>query len=930
MIGQTLGPYKILEALGAGGMGEVFLAEDTRLGRKVAIKVLPPEFAADPERLARFAQEARAAAALNHPHIAAVYDIGFEEGGAATEVKTDPGIGAGQAATGPDTGTVSIPATGVHFIVQEYLEGDTLRKPLDAGAMPLKKVLALATEIAEALGAAHAAGIVHRDLKPENIFITKDGHAKVLDFGLAKLTEIAPAMSGSASMSPTFLGTIAGQIMGTAGYMSPEQVNGEEVDGRADLFAFGCVLYEMATGRRAFSGKNLPETMHKLANVDPVPMTELSPELPLQLQWIADKTLAKDPAERYQAAGELIVDLRRLAEEGDRAPSASAIGGVHAAAGSVDSSANAAKLSTIGTGADPTAGIVPRAAPWAIAAVAIAFGAWALARPTPPAADRTPLFLPLGQVHIDSPDNLDISPDGSQIVFVDDNRLQLIDLTQGPEAQAIPDTEDARSPAFSPDGSWIAFVADGELRKIRPSGGALPTTLTAEITDQAFGVSWGGDGRIFYTPDWPADILGVSQDGGDVEVIASPDPALDEQNYVWASLLPDGEHLLYSMWDTHWNIAVRSLIGGETRILFEDFHDARYVPTGHLVFAQEQQLFAATFDLETLEAGEPYAVVDNVMTSIGDGSGAYAFSDTGTLVYLEGAGDPSRELWRVDRDGTRTLLTERREPFAWVEISPDNDRLALTVLDARDGQNLALLEIERDRFEYLTSGKHWSTVPVFSPDGRQLLYVAEDQDDYVGFRIRSLDASAADETVPPPDLTAWESSWGADGSIFYSGRGGDGDDTSINIFVLEPGVGEPRLVVGAPDDQRSPSLSLDGTLLAFRSDQTGRSEVYVMSYPPRNNEPPYQVSSDGGTSPRWSDSGETMWFRDGENILAAEILDGEPRTSAPTVVFQGIDEVWDIAADGSFLVTLDLRDAPQMRMILNWFEDLKAKVPTGR
>ena len=269
LIGKTLGPYKIIEQLGAGGMGEVYLGEDTRLGRKVAIKVLPEEYASDPERLARFEQEARAAAALNHPHIAVVHDVGSETG---------------------DDGTIT------HFMVQEHLEGMSLRERLDKGPLPLDKALDLATEVGEALVAAHKAGIIHRDLKPDNIFVTEEGHAKVLDFGLAKLTEMAAPTGSQASMSPTMLGTVAGQVMGTAGYMAPEQINGEEVDGRADLFAFDCVLYEMVCGRRAFAGENVHDTLGKIISKQAVPVHEVRNDLPLKLGWIVDKALEKEAA----------------------------------------------------------------------------------------------------------------------------------------------------------------------------------------------------------------------------------------------------------------------------------------------------------------------------------------------------------------------------------------------------------------------------------------------------------------------------------------------------------------------------------------------------------------------------------------------------------------------------------------------------------
>ncbi len=344
MIGTSLGPYKILEQLGAGGMGEVYLGEDTRLGCKVAIKVLSEEYASDPERLARFEQEARAAAALNHPHIAAVFDIGTEG----------------------DT----------HFIVQEYLEGQSLRERLEKGALPLDKALDLAAEVGEALIAAHKAGIVRRDLKPDNVFVTEEGHAKVLDFGLAKLTEVAAPAGGGLSMSPTMLGTVAGQVLGTAGYMAPEQVNGEAVDHRADLFAFGCLLYEMLAGKRAFRGETVLDTMHAITRTEPQSLREFQPDHPVELHRILRKCLAKNAARRYQGAGDLVIDLRMLAADVESGAAAATDHGV------------ADGASAKGQGAAPRR-ILAKAAPWAIAvlfALVAAITVWLGAResvPTP-------------------------------------------------------------------------------------------------------------------------------------------------------------------------------------------------------------------------------------------------------------------------------------------------------------------------------------------------------------------------------------------------------------------------------------------------------------------------------------------------------------------------------------------------------------------
>ena len=455
LIGKTLGPYKIIEQLGAGGMGEVYLGEDTRLGRKVAIKVLPEEYASDPERLARFEQEARAAAALNHPHIAVVHDVGSETG---------------------DDGTIT------HFMVQEYLEGQSLRERLEKGALPLDKALDLATEVGEALIAAHKGGIIHRDLKPDNIFVTEEGHAKVLDFGLAKLTEMAAPTGTSASMSPTMLGTVAGQVMGTAGYMAPEQINGEQIDQRADLFAFGAVFYEMVTGRRAFAGDNIHETLSRIISKQPQAVHEIRDDLPLKLGWIIDKALAKDANRRYQSATGFSADLRQLQDDitaGVAIPS----GGPSVAA--------------------PVAVETSRTNPWklavplAVAALLIGvLGTWFATLPIPEPPMRFEIELP-EQVDFNNTGRrvVAISPDGSRIVFVANDQLwmRLIgDLVPTP----ISGTENALSPFFSHDGQQIGFYANDQLKRVAVTGGA-PVSVGATASN-LYGASWADNDMIYF------------------------------------------------------------------------------------------------------------------------------------------------------------------------------------------------------------------------------------------------------------------------------------------------------------------------------------------------------------------------------------------------------------------------------------------------
>ena len=458
MIGTSLGPYKIIEQLGAGGMGEVYLGEDTRLGRKVAIKVLPAEFASDPERLARFEQEARAAAALNHPHIAVVHDVGSEP-----------------AADGATT----------HFIVQEYLEGQSLRERVDKGALPLDKALDLATEVGEALIAAHKAGIIHRDLKPDNIFITEEGHAKVLDFGLAKLTEMAAPTGTSALMSPTMLGTVAGQVMGTAGYMAPEQVTGEVVDHRADLFVFGCVLYQMVSGLQPFAGESVHDTLHRIGHEEPRALAEIDASLPSEMERIIRKSLAKQPERRYQDADDLVVDLAALAAEVDSGramPTSTALPG-----GAVESPG------------EPSWALVLSSA---VALVLLGAGAtWLFTRADPPAPSIPMSFeisLPSGtRFPVGIGRNIAVSPDGGAIVFAAEDesgrRLYLRRTDEAAEATPIRGTEDAALPFFSPDGEWVGFEDSSNMRRVSLSGDELYS-----ICDLCSNGNWAADRSIYF------------------------------------------------------------------------------------------------------------------------------------------------------------------------------------------------------------------------------------------------------------------------------------------------------------------------------------------------------------------------------------------------------------------------------------------------
>ncbi|MCH7826060.1 MAG: serine/threonine-protein kinase, partial [Acidobacteria bacterium] len=633
MIGKSLGPYKILEPLGAGGMGEVFLGEDTRLGRKVAIKVLPEEFASDPTRLARFEQEARAAAALNHPHIAVVHDVGAE--------KLD-----GDGST-------------VHFMVQEHLEGETLREPLNKGALPLKRALALAAETAEALAAAHGAGIVHRDLKPANLFVTQEGHAKVLDFGLAKLVE--PELAGGAgesrlSGSPTVLGTVAGQVMGTAGYMAPEQVAGEEIDHRVDIFAFGCVLYEMAGGKQAFTAGSVLDTLHAIAHDDPQPLAEINPALPAELHRILKKCLAKEPSDRYQGAGELATDVRSLAgevEAGTAAPLGSGLGDTHTASG--------LRLPVpIGLSA---------AAMVAVALIAGVAG-WVFRQPSAPepgVVQRYTIPIPdIGSGQLTTiGTSIAITRDGRHIAYSGDlgDGVNLHHRPTGTlQLTMNVGLELSRRPAFSPDGQWLTFEHPEGTWRV-PLAGGTPLNIGEFFGARAFGPDDSlvySDGRALYQ---------TTLTGVDPVLVAEPDPDSDVTRYRRPNILPGGGILVEVRRGAGFGVAGIGVLAPVTRdltIIAEQGSDPQYAPTGHVVYARLNTLEALPFDPIALQPlGPSVPVVQDVRVE-GGGAGQYAFSDNGVLVYwpdsLRVSGGQRRLAW-VDRQGNETIVDEREEDF---------------------------------------------------------------------------------------------------------------------------------------------------------------------------------------------------------------------------------------------------------------------------
>ena len=636
MIGKTLGTHEILSPLGKGGMGEVWRARDSKLGREVAIKTLPEEFAQDEERLVRFEREAKLLASLNHPNIAAIY--GLEED------------------------------NGKRFLVLELVEGDTLAERLKHGATPVEESLKLALQIAEALEAAHEKGVIHRDLKPLNIKVTPDGKVKVLDFGLAKAFA-GDGTDASVSNSPTLsmAATQQGVILGTAAYMSPEQARGQEVDKRADIWAFGVVLFEMLTGRGTFDGGTVSDVLAGVLRADP-DWNGLPPNLHPRIKFLLERCLEKESKDRYGNISDARVDIQKVLSDPD---------GV-----------------IVQPLAEPVQLAPQSKLPWVVAIIAFvmitAVAVWNL-KPEPPEEPGAVVRFshPLGEESFTRGGRpvVGVSRDGKQLAYVADNQIFLKNLNETDARPLVGTDEDASSPVFSPDGSELAFYSnqDQELKQISLAGGTpvmvIPTAFPYDIT-------WGDDDAIMYS--LPDGIWQVPSNGGTATRIVE---AAEGENLFGSQLLPGGTHVLYSVWTggaaDQAEIVVEDLGTHERKTVRAGGNDAKYLPTGHLVYAFERDLFALQFDLGTLSVGEdgPVSVVSGMSRfgPRGAPNANYAISDSGTLVYRPGAGTAQNQNERVlafvDRDGNTEVLPAPGRPYGFTRLSPDERRIAVEIED---------------------------------------------------------------------------------------------------------------------------------------------------------------------------------------------------------------------------------------------------------
>jgi serine/threonine-protein kinase len=914
---SRLGPYEIQSALGVGGMGEVYKAVDTRLDRTVAIKVLSTSLAADPEFRERFDREARTISQLDHPDICALYDVGEHE--------------------------------GMSFLVMQYLEGETLEARLRKGALPLDQALQYAMQIGDALERAHRAGIVHRDLKPGNVMLTKGG-AKLLDFGLAKSGPAIGSASGVTSLATVAPLTAKGTILGTFQYMAPEQIEGLATDVRTDIFAFGTLVYEMVTGRKAFTGSTPASMISAILKDQPRPIGELLPLTPPQLDHVIARCLSKDPEDRWQSARDVTRELQWIRTEAAHGkPAALGRAGsriwnypavVTGVAGIVLGAVAATLLLSFGRDRGPSrAGGITRSL------IAIA------------PADRLQAYRS-DKVNAEgrpSRTSFAWSPDARSIVFSaaeGDRQMLFLRPLDRDTATAIPGTDDAVGPFFSPDGHWIGFWSNGTLRKV-PVDGSGPATAICDARN-FFGASWGPDDTIVFAR--LPGLWRVPASGGAPQSVAEPDQRKGELKYLLPQLLPDGRAVLFTVthagmptW-TDTEVVAQSLATGERKVLVHGGADGRYVPSGHLLYISRGTLMAAPFDVRHLEVtGGAGAMLENVMQAANatneaaeSGAGQFAVSAAGSLLYVPGGPlpDPERSLAWVDRSGKIEPLSLPTRAYITPRISPDGRRAAVWTQGDR---NVWIVDLVRGVMTRLTSDGR-NARAIWTPDGQRLTYATANGGPE-NLYWRPADGTGAPELLRKSAYPNTASSWSPDGrTLLFMELD---RTTGYDVWALSAdGDHRAHPILQTKYDEQYAEFSPDGHWIAYVSNETGQTEVYVQPYPGTGAR--QQVSVGGGTAPAWSRDGKELFYLTARSVGGQAVplkimvvpvtLTPTFDAGAPHVLFEGTFgnsaaiRDYDVTPDGRRFLMVQQHERPlastaELVLAENWTDELLRKVP---
>src|ERR1700728_4267400 len=881
--GTKLGPHEIIAPLGAGGMGEVYRARDTRLDREVAIKILPSHLSSDSEARQRLEREAKTVSGLNHPNICVLHDIGHQD--------------------------------GIDFIVMECLEGETLEQRLAKGPMPLNDFLKCSAQIADALDKAHRCGVIHRDLKPGNIMLTKSG-AKLLDFGLAKpVLPLATMATLTQAASPI---TQQGMIVGTFQYMSPEQVGGHELDSRSDIFSVGAVLYEMMTGRQAFPGKSQLSVASAILEKEPEPTSAIAPLTPPSIDHAIRRCLAKDPEDRWQSARDLASELNWIRESGSQAA-----------------------LPLIGLGAASTTKWLTFL-PWLLcglllAALVAAAMLWRGGNnPERPAYFSAALPFPA----VDA----EMAPDGLSAAVVGFSQAERTNVLWlyvigDQQARKLPETEGARFPFWSPDGKSIAFFADGKLKKLNVAGGPVQTICDAA---SGRGVTWNKDGVIVFTPSGGLldGLYRVSATGGTPTRISTPDTSRGETTNRWPTFLPDGRHFLYFGGDVAGSVAasaeknaifVGALDSNQKTFVTKATGNMTYVAPGYLLYYRDKTLMVQSFDADKLRlSGDPLPLLTDMAYTPRISHTAFSAS-AGVLVAQRGSGVSVSQLVWYDRKGNEVGSIGEREVVVNVAIGPDGKTLAVDRTDEEtQNSDVWTYDLQRNGLKRLTFDPSVDAAPVFSPDGKQILFASSRGR---VFRIYLKNADGAQEEKPLPlnaldDADRYPCDWSRDGKYILYTR-------ATELWVAQSLDWTTRPFLQGQGTVKNAQFSPDGKWVAYASTDSGKWEVYVTSFPDGRGK--WQISTAGGTQPRWrGDSRELFYLASDSKIMAVPVSGGANfDAGSPIALFQANPRVlmatselvaYDVAKDGQrFLINTQLSnpEAQPMSVVLNWSAQLK-------